>query len=111
MNLIILQAGGAGAMLQPLILVAMFAVVYFFMIRPQQKRAKEQDVFMDELSKGDEVVTSGGMIGKISKIDGNIITISLDGKTTARFTKGAVSKEMTDALHANDEKKSLAEKV
>ncbi len=101
--MIILQTSG-GAALQPLILVAMFAVVYFFMIRPQQRKAKEQDLFMDELAKGDEVVTSGGMVGKISKIEGSIITLSLDGKTTARFTKGAISKEMTDALKAANEK-------
>ncbi len=101
--MIVLQTS-TGMALQPLILVAMFAVVYFFMIRPQQRRAKEQEQFMDELAKGDEVVTTGGMIGKISKIDGDIITISLDGKVTARFTKGSISKEQTDALHAMKEK-------
>ncbi len=96
-DMIILQASSAGAMLQPLILVAMFAVIYFFMIRPQQRKASEQNSFMEELSKGDEVVTSGGIIAKISKIDGDIITLSLDGKTTVKVTRGSISKEMTDA--------------
>lgn len=83
----------------------MFAVIFFFMIRPQQKKAKAQDAFMEELKKGDRVVTSGGVIGKISKIEGSIVTLSLDGKATCKFTKGAISKEMTDALDAMDEKK------
>ncbi len=80
----------------------MFAVIWLFMIRPQQKKAKQQGEFLDELSKGQEVVTSGGMVGKISKIDGSIVTLALDpnGKTLARVTKGSISKEMTDALAA-----------
>lgn len=88
-----------------IIMLAMFVVIFFFFIRPQQKKAKEQELFLDELKKGDRVVTTGGIIGKISKVEGNIVTLSLDGKTTCKFTKGAISKETTDALNATDEKK------
>ncbi len=102
---ILLQAEGGGFMtIEMMLIFAMIFVFYFFMIRPQQKKAKEQDLFLDNLKKGDQVVTSSGMIGKIAKIEGSIITISLDGKTTARFTKGAISKEMTDAFNAVHEK-------
>jgi preprotein translocase subunit YajC len=69
-----------------IIMLAMFVVIFFFFIRPQQKKAKEQDLFLDELKKGDRVVTTGGIIGK--------------------FTKGAISKETTDVLNATDEKKT-----
>ncbi len=88
-----------------LLMIAMFAVIFFFFIRPQQKKAKEQELFLDELTKGDKVVTSSGIIGKITHVDDHVVTISLDGKTTCKFTKGAVSKEMTEALAAAGEKK------
>lgn len=86
-----------------ILMIAMFVVVYFFFMRPQQKKAKAQDLFLDELAKGQKVVTTGGIIGKITQVDGNVVTLSLDGKTTCKFTKGAISKEMTDALIAADE--------
>lgn len=89
---------------QILIFLAMFAVIFFFMIRPQQKKAKAQDAFMEELKKGDQVVTSGGVIGKITLVEDNFVTLSLDGKATCKFTKGAISKEMTDAFNAADGK-------
>lgn len=58
-------------------LVLMFAVLYFLMIRPQQKKAKEHQKMMTELQKGDEVVTSGGMAGRISKVGENYLTLSV----------------------------------
>lgn len=86
-----------------ILMIAMFVVVYFFFMRPQQKKAKAQDAFLDELAKGQKVVTTGGIIGKITQVDGSVVTLSLDGKSTCKFTKGAISKEMTDALIAEDE--------
>ena len=55
----------------------MLAVMYFFMIRPQQKKAKEHQKMVKELQKGDEIVTSGGMAGRISKVGENYMTISV----------------------------------
>jgi preprotein translocase subunit YajC len=49
-------------------LILMFALMYFLMIRPQQKRAKEQKAMIEALAKGDEVVTAGGVLGRVSKI-------------------------------------------
>ena len=77
----------------PLILI--FGVLYFFMIRPQAKKQKEQNKFLGEIQKGDEVVTSSGMIGKINKIEGNTITLQVDTKTFIKVVKGALSNEMT----------------
>ncbi len=97
-SIILLQSGGGFLGVNGLFLIGMLAVVYFFMILPQQRKAKKESTFQEELKKGDEVVTSSGIIGKISKIEDNIVTLSLDGKTTCRFTKGAISLEMTEAL-------------
>lgn len=87
--------------IQIILLVMMAVVFYFLILRPQRNKAKEQDTFLDELTKGDRVVTTGGIIGKVTNIDGPIITLALDNKTTCKFTKGAISKEMTDALDAS----------
>ncbi len=82
----------------PLLLLGMVAVMYFFMLRPQIKKQKEQQKFGDALSKGSDVVTSSGIIGRISKIDGNIVTLQIDPKTFIKITKGSISKELTDAM-------------
>jgi preprotein translocase subunit YajC len=61
-------AGGANGLMGMLPLVLMFVVLYFVMIRPQMKRQKETKSMLDALSKGDEVVTQGGVLGKITKL-------------------------------------------
>jgi preprotein translocase subunit YajC len=84
-----------------LILVAMIAVMYFFMMRPQIKKQKEQNAFQDTLAKGMDVVTASGIIGKINKVENNIITLQVDTKTFIRVTKGAISKELTNTMAAS----------
>ena len=74
------QAGAAdpqGGLLSFLPIVLMFVVLYFLMIRPQMKRQKEQKTMIDALQKGDEVITSGGLLGKIAKNGDNYITIEV----------------------------------
>jgi preprotein translocase subunit YajC len=63
------QDGGAGAIIQLLPLVAIFGVFYFILIRPQQTKQKEHRAMIDTLSKGDKVVTGGGIVGTIVKVD------------------------------------------
>lgn len=76
-------------------LVLMFAVLYFLMIRPQQKKAKEHQKMVTELQKGDEVVTNGGLAGRISKVGENYLTLSVaeakDGPVDVIVQKSAVS--------------------
>lgn len=71
--------GGAGGMdimgLLPIIL--MFVVLYFLMIRPQAKRAKEHKAMLAALAKGDEVVAGGGMLGKVTKVSENYVSIEI----------------------------------
>ncbi len=101
---LLLQASGASSLIGMWPLAAMFGVMWFFFIRPQNKKQKEQQAFLsDNIQKGDEVATSSGIIGKISKIDDNIITLQIDTKTFMRVTKGSISKEMTDAIKGGSE--------
>ena len=73
-------------------LVLMFVVMYFLMIRPQQKRAKEQRSMMDALAKGDEVVTAGGLLGKVSKVSENgYVTIEVATNTEIVVQKSAIT--------------------
>lgn len=74
------QAAGAppeGGILAWLPMIALFAIFYFFLIRPQIKRQKEHKKLVDGLKKGDEVQTMGGMIGKISEMGENIVKVEV----------------------------------
>ncbi|MFT4100975.1 MAG: preprotein translocase subunit YajC [Burkholderiaceae bacterium] len=74
------QSAGAsaqGQLVQFLPIILMFVVLYFLMIRPQMKRAKETRAMIEALKKGDEVVTSGGIIGKITKVTDGYITLEV----------------------------------
>lgn len=100
--MLFLQASGGNPIVSLLPLLLVFGVMYFFMIRPQQKRQKEQTAFMEGLEKGQDVVTASGIIGKINKIEGNIINLQIANNTFIRITKSSVSKEMTDAFAASN---------
>ena len=79
--------GGFGMLLFPIILIA---VMYFLMIRPQMKRAKEHKGMLDKLSKGDEVITSGGIAGTIVDIGDNFVTVEVADNVRLRVQKGAI---------------------
>ena len=98
--MLFLQAGGAGALMQFAPLLMILVVFYFFMIRPQMTKQKEQQSFADSLEKGKEVVTASGIIGKINKIDGGVVTLEVANGTFIRLVKSAISKEMTEAFAA-----------
>jgi preprotein translocase subunit YajC len=84
--------GGAGGFLgQYGFLILMFVAMYFLMIRPQQKRAKEQKAMMEALAKGDEVVTAGGVLGKISKIADQYITLEISSGAELVVQKSAIT--------------------
>nr|WP_205905177.1 preprotein translocase subunit YajC [Collimonas pratensis] len=71
--------------------ILMFAVLYFLMIRPQMKRQKEQKAMMESLGKGDEVVTAGGILGKITKVTDLYITLEIASGTEVVVQKGSVT--------------------
>lgn len=106
---ILLQAEGGAPMGQMILLVGMLAVFYIFMILPQSRRQKRQRQFVEELGKGDTVVTSSGMHGKIVSMDGNTVTLEVDRGIKIKFERGSISKENTDLLNA--EKKEQKEEA
>lgn len=75
------------ALLFPIGLIALF---YFFLIRPQSKRAKEHKKMTEELQKGDEVVTQGGILGKITNVGENFISIEIANDVTINVQKASV---------------------
>jgi preprotein translocase subunit YajC len=85
-------SGGQGSsMMTFLPLILLFAVFYFLLIRPQQKRAKQHKAFMEGLKKGDTVVTSGGLYGKITGITDDAITLEIAEKVRVRVTKSSIA--------------------
>ena len=97
-NLIFLQAEIITQMF-PLLLI--FVVFWFFILRPQMKKQKEQTKFAEQLAKGQDVATSSGILGRIVRIDGEIVHLEIATKTIIKVTKGAISRELTDAVAKN----------
>jgi preprotein translocase subunit YajC len=81
----------------PLMMVLMFGILYFFMIRPQQKKAKDQKKFTEEIKKGDYVVTIGGVHGRIAEVEDDTIIVEVERGARIKFSKSAVSMESTKA--------------
>jgi preprotein translocase subunit YajC len=79
----------------PLILIVV--VFYFFMIRPQVKRQKETRVFRESLAKGDSVVTTGGIYGKIVEIKERTVILQIDKEVKIKVDKNGIIKDMSDA--------------
>lgn len=75
-------------------LVLMFVVLYFVMIRPQMKRQKEHKAMIEALAKGDEVVTSGGVLGRVSKLGETFVSIEVANGVEIQIQRGAVVQVM-----------------
>ncbi len=86
------QAGGGQAAFMNLVpLVFMFGIFYFLLIRPQQKKAKEHRTLLDSLKKGDNVVTAGGIYGKVTAIDDNVATLEIATGVNIKVKKGHIA--------------------
>ena len=88
---VLLQAGGGGAMSSIIMLVAIIVIFYFFMIRPQQKRQKEEKKFREALTKGQRVVTIGGLHGKIADVRETTVLIEVANDVKIEVEKTAVA--------------------
>ncbi len=86
-------AGGPG-MGDFLFLIVIFAVFWFLLIRPQQKRAKEHKAMVEALSKGDEAVTNGGLLGKITKVGDSFVTLEIADGLTVQVQRASVASLM-----------------
>jgi len=89
-------AGGAGAeppsfFVQIMPLIAVAAIFYFLLIRPQQKEAKDRKALLDALKRGDEVVTSGGIFGRVSSIDNDVVTLEIAQNVKIKIKKHGIT--------------------
>lgn len=85
---------------------ALLFVLWFFMIRPQSKKAKEQAEFSNSIQKGEKVVTTGGIHGKIARADENdtSVLLEVDNNVKIRIEKSAISMDLTKAAYPADKK-------
>jgi len=88
------MSGSGFAQFIPLILI--FVIFYFFLIRPQQKKIKEHKVMVSALKRGDDVVTSGGIVGKVEKVyDDDKIDVSISENVTIKVIKSTIQSLLT----------------
>lgn len=85
------QAGAGGGIEFLIIIAIFFALMYFIMIRPQNKRTKEHKQLIESLSRGDEVITTGGVVGKITQVGENMIQIEVANGIEIKIQKQAVT--------------------
>lgn len=87
-------AGGAFTSFVPLILI--FAIMYFLLIRPQQKKVKEHKKMVEALRRGDQIVTQGGLIGKVTKVvDDNEVKVEIATGTEVRVVRATIQQVLT----------------
>ena len=97
-NILLAQQQGGSAMPMILMMVAIFAIMYFFMIRPQQKRQKEIQKFQNHLTEGTQVVTGGGIYGTVKSVDltRNTVDVKIARDVIITVDKGYVFKDMAN---------------
>lgn len=100
--------------MDPIIIVfygALLVVIWFFFIRPQTKKAKEQANFINQIEKGDKVITTGGIHGKILKIEDNgSVLVEVDNNVKLRMERSAISMELTSSVYGAEKKEASGEK-
>jgi preprotein translocase subunit YajC len=93
---ILAQASGGSNFTFLISLVLMVAIFYFLLIRPQQRRVRQQRELVGSLDVGDEVVTIGGMFGRIMELDDETVTLDVGGGSRIRFVKQAVARKVLE---------------
>jgi preprotein translocase subunit YajC len=100
------QAGGPLMTFMPLIL--MFVIFYFLLIRPQQKKQKEHKQMLDNLTRGDRIVTAGGLYGRVTEVKDDVLTVDLGNEVLVQVGRGFISAVVPadgGASKAKDKKK------
>jgi len=99
LNFILLQEPAGQSLYGNLLLIGGIVVVfYFFMIRPQQKKQKDQKKFLEEVKKGENVITVGGIHGRIASIDGDTLILEVEKGGKIKLDKSSISLEATRRL-------------
>lgn len=95
MTSLLAQAGGQGNVTFLISLVLLVAIFYFLLIRPQQRRVRQQRELAESLAVGDEVITIGGLFGRIMEMDEESVTVEIAPGTQVRFVKNAIARRLT----------------
>ncbi len=99
-------AGSAGSSLSMwIMLILIFVVMWFFMIRPQRKQQKALEEMRRSLKKGDKVVTAGGIYGVVADVDDRTVLVKVDGEVKLRVDKSSIQKDMSDQVPAQPQQK------
>ncbi len=94
--------GGAAGILQFVPILLIFVIMYFLMIRPQQKKVKEHRAMVEALRRGDQVVTSGGLLGKVTKVtDGSEIEVEIAKDVRVRVVRSTIAQVVSKTEPAN----------
>jgi len=96
------QAGGGGALMQMAPLVIIVVIFYLMIIRPQQKRQKEHKNLLDNLKKGDKVVTSGGIYGEVFALTPDVVTLVIADNVKVKVARGYISGLASQEQHTED---------
>jgi len=88
-------AGGAGGLVGFVPIILIFAIMYFLMIRPQQKKVKEHRAMVEALRRGDRVVTQGGMIGKVVKVEDTEVEVEIATGVKVRVVRPTIAQVMS----------------
>ncbi|HIC10659.1 MAG TPA: preprotein translocase subunit YajC [Campylobacterales bacterium] len=92
------QTAGQGSFLASILpLIVLFAIFYFLVIRPQQKQMKEHQEMVNSLTKGDKIVTNGGLIVEVVKVEPNFFKVKLNDNTEAKLDRDSVLKKYDEA--------------
>lgn len=103
LQFVLLQAAQNPSWMGNLILIGGIIIIfYFFMVRPQQRKQKEQKTFLEALKKGDQVITIGGMHGRVAALEGERVVLEVDRGTRLTFEKSSISQEASKKLNKKE---------
>jgi len=97
---------GAGGFTSLIPIILMFVIFYFLLIRPQQKKAKEHRQMISQVRKGDRIVSSGGLHGRVTAVSDETLTVEIADKVRVKIARGNVSQVMQSSSPSQDNKKS-----
>jgi preprotein translocase subunit YajC len=98
------QSGTGGLMGMLPMMILMFVIIYFFMIRPEQKKQKARAELLKNVKKGDKVLTAGGIVGIVGNVKDNTIVVRIADNTNVEFTKSAITSVITEEPAKSPEK-------
>jgi preprotein translocase subunit YajC len=99
---------GAGGFTSLIPIILMFVIFYFLLIRPQQKKAKEHREMISQVRKGDRIVTSGGLHGRVTAVTDSTLTVEIADRVRVKIARGNISQVVQSSSPSQDNKKSKA---